>query len=125
MRKTHSQSHEYDIISRSWKETESKLTPGQRQWCKIYLSLDNPTATEVARILNITRQGSNQMLKRILRKLWPVYKRYLNKKANDEVLLKIAIDKHEKISNRIEYLEKGGAAIIGCIGKLESHLMKD
>jgi len=106
MRKTHTQSHEYDIITRSLEEAEARLTPNQRKWCKVYLELDNPTAADVARILNITRQASYQMMKRVIRELWPAYQEHLNKKANDEILLKIAIDRHEKISKQTEYLEK-------------------
>ena len=106
MRKTTTQSHEYDIMSRSWEEAESQLTPKQKQWCKIYISLDIPTAAKVAGILNITKQASNQMMKRILRVLGSAYQEHLNRKANDEILLRVAVDKHEKISRQTEYLEK-------------------
>jgi len=96
----------HDVITATWDKAKSALTSKQKKWGEAFLSLDNPTDAQVARKLGISRAASSKMKWRLLGKLRPYYKQYLIEKGNDDLLLKIAMDKEERILKRPEYLEK-------------------
>ena len=91
---------------RYWRDAEAgELSPKQRGWCECWERLENPSAAGVARELNISKQASAAMLRRIVAKLLSAMQRHARENRGDFELDRTAAAKQERIEARPEYLE--------------------
>jgi hypothetical protein len=101
----------HDLLTATWEEAQSSLSLTQVLWCRAYLEIADrtnvfPTASVVAQRLGVSFSASCRMRRRIIPRLLPYYRRYLQEKRLDELFLTHGVRKHKEISRWPEYLER-------------------